>query len=92
MTIFAPEVDCFVPQSGTRNDRIIIERILNKVDRLNIDIKEYNYDLPDDRIAQYPADERDMSNLLVYRGGDISKDIFRNIDQYLPEGSFLDFQ
>jgi len=85
------EGNCFVPQNGTRNDRIIIERILNKVDRLNIDIREYNYDLPDDRIAQYPVDKRDLSNLLVYRGGNISKDIFRNIDSYLPPESFLIF-
>ena len=32
-----------------------------------IDIKDYNYDLPDERIAKYPLSERDMSKLLVYR-------------------------
>jgi len=61
------------------------------VERQKINLEEYNYDLPEDRIAQYPVDERDLSNLLVYRGGKISKDIFRNIDSYLPPESFLVF-
>jgi S-adenosylmethionine:tRNA ribosyltransferase-isomerase len=61
------------------------------VERQKINLEEYNYDLPEDRIAQYPVDERDLSNLLVYRGGNISKDIFRNVDSYLPAESFLVF-
>ncbi len=56
-----------------------------------INIEEYDYDLPEQRIAQYPVEERDMSNLLVFRDGRISKDIFRSIDQYVPEGSLLIF-
>jgi S-adenosylmethionine:tRNA ribosyltransferase-isomerase len=57
----------------------------------NIDLKEYNYDLPPDRIAQYPAAERDLSQLLVYKESLISMDIFRNINQYLPLDSLLIF-
>lgn len=60
-----------------------------KIQKINLE--EYNYDLPDERIAQYPTEERDKSNLLIYRGGKISKDIFRNIDSYLPPDSFLVF-
>lgn len=56
-----------------------------------IDIDEYDYDLPEDRIAQYPVEERDMSKLLVCREGNISNDIFRNIDHYIPKGSLLVF-
>jgi S-adenosylmethionine:tRNA ribosyltransferase-isomerase len=56
-----------------------------------INIEEYNYDLPEERIAQYPVPERDMSNLLVFREGKISKDIFRNLDQYIPKESLLVF-
>jgi S-adenosylmethionine:tRNA ribosyltransferase-isomerase len=56
-----------------------------------INIEDYDYDLPEERIAQYPVEERDMSNLLVYRQGDIEKDIFRNLDQYIPSGSLLVF-
>ncbi len=56
-----------------------------------INIDDYVYDLPEERIAQFPVEERDMSNLLVCRGGKISKDIFRNLDQYIPKGSLLVF-
>jgi S-adenosylmethionine:tRNA ribosyltransferase-isomerase len=57
----------------------------------DIDLKEYDYDLPQERIARYPATERDLSRLLVYKDNKISGDIFRNIDQYIPAGSLLVF-
>jgi S-adenosylmethionine:tRNA ribosyltransferase-isomerase len=63
----------------------------NQVKTDNIDLKDYNYDLPADRIAQYPAAERDMSQLLIYKENNISKDVFRNIDHYLPRNSLLVF-
>jgi len=53
--------------------------------------EEYNYDLPDERIAQYPLEERDNSKLLLYRNGSISDDTFRNLSGYIPEGSLLIF-
>jgi S-adenosylmethionine:tRNA ribosyltransferase-isomerase len=49
----------------------------------------FSYDLPPERIARYPMPERDASRLLVYRNGEISDSIFREIDQYLPSGSLL---
>lgn len=55
------------------------------------DINEYDYDLPADRIAQYPVDKRDRSQLLIFREDKIKKDIFSNIDDYLPSGSLLVF-
>jgi len=57
----------------------------------DINILDFDYDLPDDRIAQYPVSERDESQLLVYKGQSISQDIFKNIDGYLPSGSLLVF-
>lgn len=57
----------------------------------DIDITDYDYDLPSERIAQYPVDERDTSQLLISEGDRISKDIFRNIVDYLPSGSLLVF-
>src|SRR5664280_180272 len=57
----------------------------------NIDINDYDYDLPADRIAQYPADERDKSQLLIYKDSKTVKDTFRNIADYLPSGSLLVF-
>lgn len=56
-----------------------------------INLAEYNYDLPPDRIAQYPVGERDLSQLLVYNGNEISSDIFRNITGYIPSDTLLVF-
>jgi S-adenosylmethionine:tRNA ribosyltransferase-isomerase len=64
----------------------------NKMIKIDdLDLSEYDYPLPYDRIAQYPASERDMSKLLVYKDNVISEDIFRNIDQHLPPDSLLVF-
>lgn len=54
-------------------------------------INDYNYNLTEERIAQFPAKERDKSQLLLYNKGVISKDIFCNIYNYLPENSLLVF-
>lgn len=56
-----------------------------------INLKEYDYGLPDERIAQYPVGERDMSKLLHYRKGIVSEDVFRNIGKYIRQGSLLVF-
>jgi S-adenosylmethionine:tRNA ribosyltransferase-isomerase len=56
-----------------------------------IDIKDYNYDLPDERIAKYPLSERDMSKLLVYRNGDIQVEGFTSMPNQLPEGHLMVF-
>ena len=52
-------------------------------------IEEYNYPLPDERIAKYPLAERDQSKLLVYRDGRVSEDRFCRVGEYLPAGSLL---
>ena len=52
-------------------------------------IEEYNYPLPDERIAKYPLAERDQSKLLIYRDGQVSEDNFYRIGNYLPADSFL---
>ena len=52
-------------------------------------IEEYNYPLPDERIAKYPLAERDQSKLLIYRDGQVSEDRFYRVGEYLPEGSLL---
>ena len=57
----------------------------------NITINDFDYDLPEDRIAQYPVSERDNSRLLLFDGQNISSDIFRNIEKYLPGDSLLVF-
>ena len=44
-------------------------------------IEDYNYPLPDERIAKYPLSERDQSKLLVYRNGQVSEDHFHHIGE-----------
>ncbi|MDR1975006.1 MAG: S-adenosylmethionine:tRNA ribosyltransferase-isomerase [Bacteroidales bacterium] len=58
---------------------------------LHLSIEDYNYNLPDEKIALYPAPERDMSKLLVWDKGEISETIFKNIGQVLPEKALLVF-
>ena len=55
----------------------------------HIHIADYDYPLPDERIARYPKEVRDESKLLLYRSGEISDDVFYNLPQYLPAGSVL---
>ena len=52
-------------------------------------IEEYNYPLPDERIAKYPLAQRDHSKLLVYRDGQVSEDVFHHIGEYLSSDSLL---
>ena len=66
-------------------------RKFNKKVVRNININDYNYSLPDEKIAKYPLAERDMSKLLVFDGDKIEEDRFRNISTHLPAGSLLLF-
>jgi len=52
-------------------------------------IADYNYSLPDERIAKYPLPERDHSKLLVYRDGQVSEDHFYNVGDYIAPHSLL---
>lgn len=54
-----------------------------------ISIGEYDYPLPDARIAKYPLQQRDASKLLIFSQGAVREDIFRNAAEYLPPGSLL---
>ncbi len=52
-------------------------------------IADFNYPLPDERIAKYPLPERDHSKLLVYRDGEVSEDRFYNVGDYIAPGALL---
>lgn len=56
-----------------------------------IHIADYNYPLPDERIAKYPKAVRDESKLLLYRGGEIGEDVFHHLPDYIPEGALMVF-
>lgn len=57
----------------------------------NISIEDYNYPLPDERIAKYPLSERDASKLLVLKGNRLQPSHFKNIGDFLPNDSLLIF-
>ena len=61
------------------------------MDTKEIQIKDYNYPLPDERIAKFPLPERDSSKLLVYKSGEVTDDVFRSLPQYLPKGALMVF-
>lgn len=57
----------------------------------DLKIEDFNYPLPEDRIAFYPLPERDASKLLVYRGGAAEESVFRRVGDFLPQDAFLVF-
>lgn len=57
----------------------------------HIHISDYNYPLPDERIAKFPLAKRDYSKLLVYNHGEVGEDVFSNLPAYLPKGAMMVF-
>lgn len=55
----------------------------------SVNISDFNYQLPTDRIAQFPLGKRDNSKLIINKNNIISEDIFSNIQEYLPANSLL---
>jgi len=62
-----------------------------QMDTKHIKIDDYNYVLPDERIAKFPVERRDRSKLLVYDKGRITEDVFCNISGYIPSGTLMVF-
>ena len=60
-------------------------------DPRTLSIKDFTYHLPEEKIANYPLSDRDASKLLIYKAGNISEDIYRNIADHIPEDSLLIF-
>lgn len=56
-----------------------------------IRIQDYNYPLPDERIAKYPLPERDSSKLLRYRDGKVDEFVFRDLPDLLPDYAVMVF-
>lgn len=57
----------------------------------DIRIEDYNYELPDERIAKYPLSKRDASKLLHYESGNVDQKLFSDISSLIPEGSLMVF-
>ena len=56
-----------------------------------IQMSEYDYALPEERIAKFPKAERDHSKLLIYKQGEVNEDMFYNLPEYLPQGALMVF-
>lgn len=61
------------------------------MDTKGIRIEDFNYDLPDSRIAKFPLSQRDHSKLLVDDKGKIGEDQFFNLPNHIPSGSLMVF-
>ena len=61
------------------------------MDPKHIQIKDYNYALPDERIAKFPLAQRDSSKLLVYNRGQVAESRFNHLPSYLPKGALMVF-
>lgn len=64
---------------------------MNEVKAQHIHIDEFDYPLPDERIAKFPLAKRDESKLLLYKEGQVGETIFKHITDYLPAGSMMVF-
>ena len=60
-------------------------------DTKHIRIEDFDYPLPDERIAKFPLSVRDQSKLLVYKQGEVSEDHFTSLPDYIPGGSLMIF-
>lgn len=60
-------------------------------DPRHIHISDYQYNLPDKRIAKFPMARRDQSKLLIYNKGVIGEDVFYHLSDYLPKGALMVF-
>ncbi len=62
---------------------------LKKLQQINLE--EYNYSLPNERIAKFPLNQRDQSKLLLYKEGRVEHRVFTHLPQLLPKNCFLFF-
>jgi S-adenosylmethionine:tRNA ribosyltransferase-isomerase len=76
---------------NTNNENSVLGINFGLFSKMSIDIEHYTYDLPQERIAQYPLAQRDQSKLLVYDRGEIHHEKFLNLSEYLPGNSSLFF-
>mgnify|MGYP000665700373 CR=1 FL=1 len=90
---FAIALIYFLEEHIWNNKPVFIKNspIVMKEDPKHIRISEYNYPLPDERIAKFPLPVRDQSKLLIYRHGEVNEDIFTSLPDYLPKGSLMIF-
>ena len=63
----------------------------NDANPRGLSIRDYTYDLPEDRVAQHPLPSRDASKLLEYRKGGITEMQYKDLPARIPAGAFMVF-
>ncbi len=56
-----------------------------------LSIKDFTYDLPEEKIAFHPLDNRDDARLLIFKDQEIQADIYRNIAAHIPKETLMIF-
>ena len=65
-------------------------KIMELVYKMSLSLEDYDFEVPDELIAQQPCKKRSGSKLLVYRPESALIDSqFENLDQHIPENSLL---
>ena len=64
-------------------------RILDRLKEIRIE--DYTYDLPEEKIAKFPLPQRELSKLLIYKQGEITKNTFTAVKEILAPGQTLIF-
>ncbi|MCH7410211.1 S-adenosylmethionine:tRNA ribosyltransferase-isomerase [Belliella sp. DSM 111904] len=57
----------------------------------SLQLSDYEYTLPEDKIAKFPLEKRDASKLLQFKDGEISHLQFEDITTLIPSGSLMIF-
>jgi S-adenosylmethionine:tRNA ribosyltransferase-isomerase len=63
----------------------------SEVNPRNLQIQSYTYELPEERVAKYPLEDRDASRLLIYKDGNISESVYKQLADQIPPGAFMVF-
>ncbi len=79
----------FLVTFAQKYNKFSVSHVNPTKDSTPIYIDEYNYPLPDERIAKYPLAKRDASKLLVYKNGEITESVFSSISEFLPHNALL---
>lgn len=61
------------------------------INQKSIEIDEFDYSLPDEKIARFPLAQRHLSKLLIHKNHSLSEDVFLHLNQYLDKECLLFF-
>lgn len=79
------------PENNDKAEEPVAAYGIDALNPKHIRISDYNYPLPDERIAKFPLPVRDRSKLLVYRQGEVTEDVFTSLPEYLSAGELMVF-